>query len=270
LYKFWVFVHIVGVVGFFSSHGVSMIVTFRLRKERDPQKVSSLIELSGSSIRSFYTWLGLLLLGGIVAGFLGHWWSYAWIWAAIIVLVVTSIAMYAMARPYYRRVGLVARAMAGGSQAVTPQQFDEILSGSRAGSIAGIGFVALIAILYLMVFKPTLGFTTSAGTIPLPAGPIVQVQAKNGAFDTDELTAPAGVKFTIVFQNDDPGVPHNVAIYLDPSASSSLFHGPEILGPKTVNYSIPTLQPGTYFFRCDVHPATMTGTFVVQPIAVPS
>jgi len=269
VYKFWVFVHIVGVVGFVSSHGVSMIVTFRLRKERDPQKVSSLIELSGSSIRSFYTWLGLLLLGGIVAGFLGHWWSYAWIWAAIVVLVVTSIAMYAMARPYYRRVGLVARAMAGGSQAVTAQQFDEILGGSRAGSIAGIGFVALIAILYLMVFKPTLGFTTSAGSAPAPEGPIVQIQAKNVAFDTDELNAPAGMEFTIVFQNDDAGVDHNVAIYSDSSLATSLFVGKHVLGPKTINYAVPALESGTYFFRCDVHPP-MSGTFVVEPSATPS
>jgi len=26
---------------------------------------------------------------------------------------------------------------------------------------------------------------------------------------------------------------------------------------------VPALDAGTYFFRCDVHPTTMTGTFVV-------
>ena len=269
MYQFWVFVHIVGVVAFVAAHGVSIMVTFRLRKERDPQKVSSLIELSGSSIQAFYASLGLLLLGGIVAAFLGHWWGYAWIWAAIAVLVVTSLAMYSMARPYYRRVGLVARAIAGGSQAVTAEQFDEILRGPRAWTIAGIGFGGLLIILYLMVLKPTLGFGTSTGSPPPPTGAIVQVVAKNVQFDTDTLTAPSGQPFTIVFQNDDPGVQHNVAIYTDSSLGTSLFFGKLIFGPKTTNYAVPALQPGTYFFRCDVHPP-MNGTFIVQPTTTPS
>lgn len=269
MYNWWVFVHIVGVTGFVAAHGVSIAVTFRLRKERDPHKVSTLIELSGSSIKAFYVSLVVLLVGGIVAGTIGHWWSYAWIWAAIIVLVVVSVAMTAMARPYYRRVGLVARAMAGGSQAVQSGQFDEVLSGPRAWSIAGIGLAGLLMILYLMVLKPTLGFGTSAGPAPPAGGATVRVLAKNVAFNTDHLTAPGEVPFTIVFENDDAGVQHNVAIYSDSSLATVLFQGPLILGPKTVNYEVKALQPGTYFFRCDIHPP-MNGTFVVQPAATPS
>jgi plastocyanin len=36
-------------------------------------------------------------------------------------------------------------------------------------------------------------------------------------------------------------------------------------GVSTVTYTFdaPT-TPGTYFFRCDVHPTTMTGSFIVQ------
>src|SRR5437879_6182270 len=118
VYQWWVFVHLVGVFGFLAAHGVSMTVTFKLRTERDPKRISDLLALSGTSIQYFYYSTGLLLLGGIVAGFLGHWWAQGWIWAAIVVLVLTSMAMLGVARPYYRRVGLVARAMAGGSTAV--------------------------------------------------------------------------------------------------------------------------------------------------------
>jgi plastocyanin len=264
MYNWWVFVHIVGVVGFMAAHGVSIAVTFRLRKERDPQKVGTLLELSGSSMKAFYASLVVLLAGGIGAATVGHWWSYAWIWAAIIVLVVTSIAMTFMAKPYYRRAGLIARAMAGGSQAVAPAQFDEVLSGPRPWTIAWIGLGGLAIILYLMVLKPTLGFTASAGSAPPPAGNTVQVFAKNLAFNTDQLTAPGGVPFTIVFENDDAGVQHNVAIYTDSSLTTALFQGTLLLGPKTVDYQVQGLQPGTYYFRCDIHPP-MNGTFVVQP-----
>jgi plastocyanin len=262
VYQWWVFVHLVGVLAFLAAHGVSMFVLFRLRKERDPQKVSDLLALSSSSITGFYYGLGVLLLGGIVAGFQGHWWGRAWIWAAIGALVIVTVAMYGMARPYYKRVGFVARAMAGGSQAVTAEQFDDILRGARPVAVAAIGGIGLLFILYLMVLKPSLGFSTQQATVAVPSGAAVEVSAQGLRFDTSSLTAPASEPFTLVFHNDDPGVPHNVAIYADSSASTALFVGDVFNGPATMNYSVDALDPGSYFFRCDVHPQ-MAGTLTV-------
>jgi plastocyanin len=260
VYQWWVFVHLVGVLAFVGAHGVSMFVLFRLRTERDPQRVNDLLVLSSSSITAFYYGLLVLLAGGIVAGFLGHWWGRAWIWAAIGVLVVISLIMYGVATPYYKRVRFVARAMAEGSQAVTSQQFDEILKSGKPSGVAAVGILGLLAIVYLMVLKPSLGFsTTSAAPAPSVSGPSVQVSAQSLKFSPTDLTAPAGQAFTIVFRNDDAGVPHNVAIYTDSSASSSLFVGDIATGPTTANYQVPALDAGSYFFRCDVHPQ-MTGS----------
>ena len=61
----------------------------------------------------------------------------------------------------------------------------------------------------------------------------------------------------------DPGVPHNVSIYTDPTAAQALFTGELLTGPGKITYTVDALEAGTYFFRCDVHPTTMTGTFVV-------
>lgn len=99
MYQWWVFVHLVGVFGFLAAHGVSMGVMLRLRTERDPRRVSELLELSAWSIRGFYAALGVLLVGGVAAAFVGHLWSERWIWTAIGILVVTSVAMTNMARP---------------------------------------------------------------------------------------------------------------------------------------------------------------------------
>jgi plastocyanin len=258
-----VFLHVAAVFGFLTAHGVSVVITFRLRRERDPAKVAGLLELSGSSIRAFYWSLGLLLASGTVAGFLGHWWGHVWIWAALAILVLTSLAMLRMARPYYRRVGVVARSMAGGSQAVTEEQFVAILRSRRPISVAVIGFVGLAAILYLMMFKPTFGISSATPAISIPGGTrVVDVSAKNSQFDAKTLRAPASEAFRIVFHNDDPGIPHNVAIYMDSSAKQALFVGTIFNGPKIMDYPVPALPAGTYFFRCDVHP-NMTGTFEV-------
>jgi nitrite reductase (NO-forming) len=96
-----------------------------------------------------------------------------------------------------------------------------------------------------------------------PGGTALKVVALNSAFDTGCLAAPAGKPFTIAFDNQDPGVPHNISIYTDDSATESLFVGDLVTGPKKVTYEVGALPAGTYFFRCDVHPTTMTGTFVV-------
>ena len=41
-----------------------------------------------------------------------------------------------------------------------------------------------------------------------------------------------------------------------------LFRGDLITGPATVDYDLPPLPAGTYYFHCDVHP-TMAGDVVV-------
>ena len=160
--------------------------------------------------------------------------------------------------------------MAGGSQAVTGEQFDEILTSSRPRAVAGIGFVGLLLILYLMVWKPTLGFGGTAaapgpsGSSCAPAGTSLRIQAQPAlAFDRSCLAAPASEPFTITFANKESGVLHNVAIYTNSSASTALFRGQFVQGPGTATYHVGALAPGTYFFRCDVHPTKMTGTFIV-------
>ena len=270
MYRWWVFIHLVGVFGFLISHGVSMAVMFRLRKERDPQRMSGLVQLSGSSTYGLYASLLVLLASGVVAGFLGDWWSQGWIWAALALLILTSVAMFTMARPYYRRVALVANALAGGSNAVSHEQFDSILRGRRPLWVAGIGFGSLAAILYLMMFKPTLGLPAFAGGGPTDQaatcasrGPALAVTAEGIAFDTDCLAAPGSRPFTIEFDNRDSGIPHNVAIYTNSSASRSLFVGEIFSGPQTQRYRVGGLQVGSYYFRCDVHPQ-MDGRFIVR------
>ena len=90
------------------------------------------------------------------------------------------------------------------------------------------------------------------------------ITAKNMAFDRATLSAPAGSTVVLTFVNNDANVPHNVAFYTDTSAGSRIYVGEIVDGVRTVTYTFTAPStPGRYFFRCDVHPETMTGTFVV-------
>lgn len=100
-----------------------------------------------------------------------------------------------------------------------------------------------------------------------PGGPVdLTIGAENIMFDLNRIVAATGVEVTITQDNQDAGVPHNVAFYTDRSASTSIFVSELITGPATDTFTFPAPStPGDYFFRCDVHPDQMTGVFEVVP-----
>jgi plastocyanin len=92
--------------------------------------------------------------------------------------------------------------------------------------------------------------------------PVVAVAAQDIQFDTDRIELVADRPATIAFDNRDAGVQHNISIYEDETAQTVLFQGDLVTGPAKVEYQVPPLPAGEYFFRCDVHPA-MSGVVVV-------
>lgn len=105
---------------------------------------------------------------------------------------------------------------------------------------------------------PTPTATTAGGAVT------VNIAADNIAFDTSTITVPAGATVTMVFNNQDDGIPHNVAVYDSPLRSEAIFVGEFITGPAETTYTFTApSEPGTYYFQCDVHPS-MNGDFVVE------
>jgi len=101
------------------------------------------------------------------------------------------------------------------------------------------------------------GGTGGGLTIIAPVG-----AAANG-YDVKSLSAAPGHAFTVTFDNQDTGVPHNwVLTKLDGSTvdigDTTFFNG---VAQKT--YNVPALAAGQYPFMCQVHPTTMKGILTV-------
>jgi plastocyanin/mono/diheme cytochrome c family protein len=100
---------------------------------------------------------------------------------------------------------------------------------------------------------------------PSPSGGAVETTLKvialNIAYDVSELEATAGQPFAIEFDNQDAGIPHNVAI--KDASGANVFTGDIFNGVETRTYQVPALPAGTYTFYCTVHP-NMTGTLTIK------
>lgn len=162
MYQLVVFLHVLAAFIFFMAHGASVMVSFKLRGERELERIKSLLELSTYSLSVGYISLLVLLGTGIIAGFMGKWWGYLWIWEALGLLITLIIAMYLLGTLHFgkirKAVGLpYQEGMKYDNPPLPPASQEEIaalLSSSRPILLTAVGVGGLAIILWLMMFKP--------------------------------------------------------------------------------------------------------------------
>jgi plastocyanin len=100
--------------------------------------------------------------------------------------------------------------------------------------------------------------STSASPTPFPSLPSGSVgfAAKNTAFLTRDVVAPASVAWTLAFDNQD-NLPHNVVI--QDASGQTVFASEVFTGPALRTQAAPALAPGSYTFTCAIH-SDMKGT----------
>ncbi len=152
-YNWWKLIHLLGVVGFMAAHGTSMAATLLIRRIRDPQAVSGVLQLSATTTLAFYVSTLVLLVGGIGAGIKGSWFGQGWIWLSLGLLVAVGVLMFPLARGYFRRIRMVIELMESGT-AVSQSDFIRVLDSGNPMLTAGTGAVAILFIVYLMVMRP--------------------------------------------------------------------------------------------------------------------
>jgi hypothetical protein len=153
-FRWLLFLHIASVLALLGTHGTSITVLYRIRRERDRGRILDLVTLSGETILPMYISLAAIVVTGVLLGLKVHAFSLWWIWAAIAILVVVAALMGAIARPYFARVKEACQMRPSGVPRVSDEELLEILHASTAHVLSAIGGIGLLAILYLMIFQP--------------------------------------------------------------------------------------------------------------------
>jgi plastocyanin len=87
----------------------------------------------------------------------------------------------------------------------------------------------------------------------------VTVVARNLSFSPNSLTIPAHVVVTLVMQNQDSGVSHDVGVNVVGGGRTETCPG-----PCTTSFVFAAHVPGSYHFFCSLHPE-MVGDLRVTP-----
>lgn len=142
LYVWLKLFHLLGLVVFLFAHGVSGGASFAIGRSVEPD-TRRLLRISQVSAMISNPGLVLVIVTGVWMAFLGSYWSRGWVWAAIVILVLTIAGMVFFARPYY-----MAR------DATADDALGQALTRLNPRAAAGVGTVALVLLVALMVLKP--------------------------------------------------------------------------------------------------------------------
>jgi len=131
--------------------------------------------------------------------------------------------------------------------------------GGFVGAVAGIAMLA--GGMAIAVIGPS-----EEEVPPFHAELAAPEDAIQEGFSTDVLVFEAETPVELAFNNQDTGLGHNVWILDGPDDSAPpLFQGADVTGPGEIEYRIPPIAPGEYFFFCQLHPGTaMEGTATVS------
>jgi plastocyanin len=118
--------------------------------------------------------------------------------------------------------------------------------------------------------KPSPAAVSASPTVVQTA--TIELTAAKMTFDRKVITVPAGADVVVNFHNLEPsgssqvtGMAHNFAVYDSPASRTKIFSGAIVTGGQNITYRFTApAVPGIYFFRCDVHPLLINGTFMVR------
>ncbi len=98
---------------------------------------------------------------------------------------------------------------------------------------------------------------------PQTSGASVHITAHNISWDTNCIHVPEGTPIQLTITNNDGGIDHNFAIWNGIDTAHQFFASGKFPGVATRTETIPTLEPGRYYFQCNVHGPAMSGVFIV-------
>ncbi|MEO8607899.1 MAG: hypothetical protein ABI690_08465 [Chloroflexota bacterium] len=161
MYRWIILLHVISAFAFFMAHGISIAVALRLKHEHQIERLRALLELSDVSKLTARISLVVLLLAGIVGGFMSSWWRMGWIWVSLALLVLITIVMARGVSPYFNRLRkaigspyLIGMKRQPAQEPSPAAEIEALLSGPNFMGMTIIGMGITVVIIYLMMFKP--------------------------------------------------------------------------------------------------------------------
>jgi len=157
-----VFLHVLSALTFFLAHGTSVAMAFRLRYEKELERIRAMLDLSASTIQVMFISFLLLGLTGLALPFMLKLWNKGWIWTSIVLMLLVVVQMGLMSEKRYKHLRkLVGLPYIRGSKelpAEEPADAEEvqefIQKKLKVVELIMVGYVIPVIVLWLMIFKP--------------------------------------------------------------------------------------------------------------------
>ena len=157
MYNWVVFLHVTVIFVFLVQHAAEIIVTFKLRQQKEPEGVfATYAFMPDNNTRNLRITYSLIILSGAVAGFMVPWWRQGWMWSALGVMIVIWVVMRRIGSQYLYAVDAITdRALKHKDDESALDKFRTELKARREPEIlTATSVIGILVILWLMMFKP--------------------------------------------------------------------------------------------------------------------
>jgi hypothetical protein len=158
IYPWLVVIHILAAFAFAMAHGVSAFTLYRVKAERDHERLAAVLDLSSRALGIATISLLVVLVAGIWAGIDQGYFGKGWIWASIVVLVVVGGAMTPLAGiPMNKVRRALGTPIRGDKEPPAPLADGEVAAlqaSLQPHLVSAIGLVGLAVLVALMSLKP--------------------------------------------------------------------------------------------------------------------
>jgi len=161
LFPWVLFLHLLSGFTFFLAHGTSVAMAFKIRSEKNFDRIRAMLDLSASTIMIMFLSLLMMGLTGLAMPFILKIWNKGWVWISIVLMVIVVVQMGFMNEKRYKHlrklVGLpymVGNKEFPAEEPASQEEVEAQLNKLKIGELMGVGYVIPMIVLWLMVFKP--------------------------------------------------------------------------------------------------------------------
>jgi hypothetical protein len=157
MYNWVVFLHVTIIFIFLIQHAAEIIVTFKLREQKEPEGIFAIYSfMPDNNSRNLRITYSLIIITGMIAGFMSTWWKQGWMWTAFGVMIVIWIVMNRVGGSYLTAVDAITdHVLKNKDDTSAIDKFRNDLKARREPEIMTVtSVIGGLMILWLMMFKP--------------------------------------------------------------------------------------------------------------------